>query len=50
MAKNLGCADTAGPLAALRLLSGEELLAGTKPVFMPPGDVFPPVVDGRPEA
>jgi para-nitrobenzyl esterase len=45
-AKNLGCAGAADPLAALRALSGEEILAGTKPVMMPPGDIYSPVVDG----
>jgi para-nitrobenzyl esterase len=45
--KDLGCAEAAHPLAALRALSGEELLAGAKPVMLlTPGNLFVPVVDG----
>ena len=46
VAKDLGCADAADPVAALRALSAEQVLQGSKPVMMPPGNVFRPVVDG----
>jgi para-nitrobenzyl esterase len=46
--KDLGCADAADPIAALRALSAEQVLQGSKPIMMPPapGNMFPPVVDG----
>jgi para-nitrobenzyl esterase len=44
--KDLGCAEAADPLAALRALSAEKLLEGSKAVMMPPGNLFTPVVDG----
>jgi para-nitrobenzyl esterase len=44
--KDLGCADAPDPIAALRALSAEQVLRGSKPVMMPPGNVFPPAVDG----
>jgi para-nitrobenzyl esterase len=44
--KDLGCADAADPVAALRALSAEQVLRGSRPVMGPPGNVFPPVIDG----
>ena len=45
--KDLGCAEAADPLAALRALSAEKVLQGSRPVMMGPGgNIFPPVVDG----
>src|SRR5208283_2399162 len=38
--------DAADPVAALRALSAEKVLQDSKPVMMPPGNVFRPVVDG----
>jgi para-nitrobenzyl esterase len=44
--KDLGCSEAEDPLAALRALSGEKLLEGSKPGMMPPANTFYPVVDG----
>jgi para-nitrobenzyl esterase len=44
--KDLGCSEAADPLAALRALSAEKLLEGSRAVMMPPGNLFTPVVDG----
>jgi para-nitrobenzyl esterase len=44
--KNLGCSETADPLVALRGLSAEKLLEGSKAVMMGPGNLFNPVIDG----
>jgi para-nitrobenzyl esterase len=46
IAKDLGCAEATDPLTALRALSAEKLLEGSKPVMFPPGNTFGPVVDG----
>ncbi|MGD0919306.1 MAG: carboxylesterase family protein [Thermodesulfobacteriota bacterium] len=42
--KDLGCSEAADPLAALRALSAEKLLEGSRAVMMPPGNLFTPVV------
>jgi para-nitrobenzyl esterase len=46
--KDLGYAEAADPLAALRAISAEKLLEGSRPVLGPPapGNPFGPVVDG----
>jgi para-nitrobenzyl esterase len=44
--KDLGCSEAEDPLAALRALSGEKLVEGSKAVMAPPGNLFTPVVDG----
>jgi len=48
VAKELGCADAADPLAALRALSAEDLLVRSRPSMggPEPGNFFGPVVDG----
>jgi len=44
--KDLGCAGAADPVAALRALSAEELLKGSKATMGALGNQFGPVVDG----
>lgn len=45
--KDLGCSEAADPLAALRALSAEKLLEGSKPIMIAgAGNLFTPVVDG----
>jgi len=47
LAKDLGCSEAADPLAALRGLSAEKLLEGSKASMgFTPGNTFTPVVDG----
>lgn len=47
LAKDLGCSEAADPLAALRALSAEKLLEGSKATMgFTPGNTFAPVVDG----
>ena len=47
LAKDLGCSEAADPLAALRALSAEKLLEGSKATMgFTPGNTFGPVVDG----
>jgi para-nitrobenzyl esterase len=44
--KDVGCAEEADLLAALRALSAEKILEGFKPVMFPPGNIFSPGIDG----
>ena len=44
--KDLGYSEAADPLVALRGLSTEKLIEGSKAVMLPPGNTFGPVIDG----